>query len=242
MLTKPIHPLLLLRLDPEGARSHPFTGLLHGTIFKKLAAFYPCSGALQKILSVCCPETVHCIVAAIICYFRRYKSPRCPGHYQVMPVVLGHQNAISQSGLLHFSATWCLLLQHMASLANPFSQYARSKRPADSVHWHAPSVPANLGRRISERMGRLTLGPYWPASRSKCVGRVSRFKCTGQWVSILAHGLVCISIFGCLQDVRHKLTKIVQLIIRSKRLGQPHVQSVWAECHLSSARANGSPY
>src|SRR5882762_10474945 len=100
---------------------------------------------------------------------------------------------------------------------NPFSQYARSKRPADSVHWHAPSVPANLGRRISERMGRLTLGPYWPASRSKCVGRVSRFKCTGQWVSILAHGLVCISIFGCSQDVRHKLTKIVQLIIRSKR-------------------------
>jgi len=54
---------------------------------------------------------------------------------------------------------------------NPFSQYARSKRPADSVHWHAPSVPANLGRRISERMGRLTLGPYWPASRSKCVGQ-----------------------------------------------------------------------
>src|SRR5882762_2270173 len=84
---------------------------------------------------------------------------------------------------------------------------------------HARSVPANLGRRISERMGRLTLGPYWPASRSKCVGRVSRFKCTGQWVSILAHGLVCISIFGCSQDVRHKLTKIVQLIIRSKRVG-----------------------
>src|SRR5882762_3410207 len=120
--------------------------------------------------------------------------------------------------------------------------YSRSERPADSVHLHARSVPANLGRRISERMGRLTLGPYWPASRSKCVGRVSRFKCTGQWVSILAHGLVCISIFGCSQDVRHKLTKIVQLIIRSKRLGQPHVQNVWAERHLSSARANGSPY
>src|SRR5882762_9365224 len=57
--------------------------------------------------------------------------------------------------------------------------YSRSERPADSVHLHARSVPANLGRRISERMGRLTLGPYWPASRSKCVGRVSRFKCTG---------------------------------------------------------------
>jgi len=94
----------------------------------------------------------------------------------------------------------------------------------------------------SERMGRRTLRAYGPASRSKCVGRGSRFKCTGQWVFILAHGLVCISIFGCSQDVRHKLTKIVQLIIRSKRLGQPHVQSVWAECHLSSARANGSPY
>jgi len=94
----------------------------------------------------------------------------------------------------------------------------------------------------SERMGRRTLRAYGPASRSKCVGRGSRFKCTGQWVSILAHGLVCISIFGCSQDVRHKLTKIVQLIIRSKRLGQPHVQSVWAERHLSSARANGSPY
>jgi len=94
----------------------------------------------------------------------------------------------------------------------------------------------------SERMGRRTLRAYGPASRSKCVGRGSRFKCTGQWVSILAHGLVCISIFGCSQDVRNKLTKIVQLIIRSKRLGQPHVQSVWAECHLSSARANGSPY
>ena len=125
---------------------------------------------------------------------------------------------------------------------SPWVGLTVSKRPADSVHWHAPSVPANLGRRISERMGRLTLGPYWPASRSKCVGRVSRFKCTGQWVSILAHGLVCISIFGCSQDVRNKLTKIVQLIIRSKRLGQPHVQSVWAERHLSSARANGSPY
>src|SRR5882762_10080903 len=100
---------------------------------------------------------------------------------------------------------FCLL--PISCLINPFSQYARSKRPADSVHWHALSVPANLGRRISERMGRLTLGPYWPASRSKCVGRGSRFKCTGQWVSILAHGLVCISIFGCSQDVRHKLTK-----------------------------------
>src|SRR5882762_1305689 len=49
----------------------------------------------------------------------------------------------------------------------------------------------------SERMGRRTLRAYGPASRSKCVGRGSRFKCTGQWVFILAHGLVCISIFGC---------------------------------------------
>src|SRR5882762_8501915 len=112
--------------------------------------------------------------------------------------------------------------------------YSRLERPADSVHLHARSVPANLGRRV--------LRAYGPASRSKCVGRGSRFKCTGQWVFILAHGLVCISIFGCSQDVRNKLTKIVQLIIRSKRLGQPHVQSVWAERHLSSARANGSPY
>src|SRR5882762_4408495 len=100
----------------------------------------------------------------------------------------------------------------MCSFGHDSVIYSRSERPADSVHLHARSVPANLGRRISERMGRLTLGPYWPASRSKCVGRVSRFKCTGQWVSILAHGLVCISIFGCSQDVRHKLTKIVQLI------------------------------
>src|SRR5882762_8790049 len=49
--------------------------------------------------------------------------------------------------------------------------YSRSERPADGVHLHARSVPANLGRRISERMGRLTLkvcGPrvtfqmHWP--------------------------------------------------------------------------------
>jgi len=94
----------------------------------------------------------------------------------------------------------------------------------------------------SERMGRRTLRAYGPASRSKCVGRGSRFKCTGQWVSILSTWVgvhIYIWMFaGCSQQ----LTKIVQLIIRSKRLGQPHVQSVWAECHLSSARANGSPY
>ena len=178
--------------------------------------------------------------------------------YTTKPIVITYRLAIRRIRQhrkpilgVGYAGTCCTLTQYCPAnlftsdimyYPNPFSQYARSKRPADSVHWHAPSVPANLGRRISERMGRLTLGPYWPASRSKCVGRVSRFKCTGQWVSILAHGLVCISIFGCSQDVRHKLTKIVQLIIRSKRLGQPHVQSVWAERHLSSARANGSPY
>ena len=27
--------------------------------------------------------------------------------------------------------------------------YSRSERPAQSVHWHAPSVPANLGRRYA---------------------------------------------------------------------------------------------
>jgi len=137
------------------------------------------------------------------------------------------------SGLLHFSATWCLYYSTWLHL-QPISQYARSKRPADSVHWHAPSVPANLGRRISERMGRLTLGPYCPphvqSVWAEC--HVSSALAMGfhisTWVGV-------ISIFGCLQDVRHKLTKIVQLIIRSKRLGQPHVQSVWAECHLSSA-------
>src|SRR5882762_7786716 len=96
-------------------------------------------------------------------------------------------------GGVYLKVYTCVWRESSGKNGNPFSQYARSKRPADSVHWHAPSVPANLGRRISERMGRLTLGPYWPASRSKCVG-------------------------------------------------QPHVQSVWAECHLSSARANGSPY
>jgi len=32
------------------------------------------------------------------------------------------------------------------------------------------------------------------------------------------------------------IDQIVQLIIRSKASGQPHVQSVWAERHLSSAR------
>jgi len=190
---------------------------------------------------VCCPETVHCIVAAIFVTLGKVSLHVVRGITK-SAVVLGHQNAIFPIRVASFFSHWCLFITAQVSLANPFSQYARFKASADSVHWHAPSVPANLGRRISERMGRLTLGPYWPASRSKCVGRVSRFKCTGQWVSILAHGLVCISIFGCLQDVRHKLTKIVQLIIRSKRLGQPHVQSVWAECHLSSARANGSPY
>src|ERR1700676_3063745 len=114
-----------------------------------------------------------------------------------------------------------------------------------SVNMHARSVLpiVYIGTlRACQQISADASQSVWADSRSKCVGRVSRFKCTGQWVSILAHGLVCISIFGCSQDVRHKLTKIVQLIIRSKRLGQPHVQSVWAERHLSSARANGSPY
>src|SRR5882762_4844643 len=108
-------------------------------------------------------------------------------------------------GGVYLKVYTCVWRESSGKNGNPFSQYARSKRPADSVHWHAPSVPANLGRRISERMGRLTLGPYWPASRSKCVGRVPPFKCTGQWVSILVYGPVprfkrpgrCISIFGC---------------------------------------------
>jgi len=120
--------------------------------------------------------------------------------------------------------------------------YSRSERPADSVHLHARSVPANLGRRVLRAYGPTHAQSIWASLTFKVCGRGSHFKCTGQWVSILAHGLVCISIFGCSQDVRNKLTKIVQLIIRSKCLGQPHVQSVWAERHLSSARANGSPY
>src|SRR5882762_9390747 len=73
-------------------------------------------------------------------------------------------------GGVYLKVYTCVWRESSGKNGNPFSQYARSKRPADSVHWHAPSVPANLGRRISERMGRLTLGPYWPASRSKCVG------------------------------------------------------------------------
>jgi hypothetical protein len=32
-----------------------------------------------------------CSVSAIVCYFRRQKSPRCPRHYQVMPVVTGYE-------------------------------------------------------------------------------------------------------------------------------------------------------
>src|ERR1700692_1905244 len=123
-----------------------------------------------------------------------------------------------------------------------------------SVNMHARSVLpiVYIGTlRACQQISADASQSVWADSRSDRIGpphvqsvwaRVSRFKCTGQWVSILAHGLVCISIFGCSQDIRHKLTKIVQLIIRSKRLGQPHVQSVWAECHLSSARANGSPY
>src|ERR1700692_1165502 len=61
------------------------TGLLRGQYLKNLAPFYnyPCSGALHKTLSRCCPETVHCS-----CYFGRQKSPCCPGHHQVMPVVI----------------------------------------------------------------------------------------------------------------------------------------------------------
>jgi hypothetical protein len=43
-------------------------------------------------------------------------------------------------------------------------------------------------------------------------------------------------------DGRIKWTKMAQLVVRSKCLGHPHIQSVWAECHLSSALANGSPY
>jgi hypothetical protein len=88
---------------------------------------------------------------------------------------------------------------------------------------------------------------YGPASHSKRVGWVPCFKCTGQQVSILAHGPVPL-----LQVVwpvhiyiwmgASKWTKIAQPGVRSKRLGQPHVQSVWAECHLSSALTSGSPY
>jgi hypothetical protein len=40
--------------------------------------------------------------------------------------------------------------------------YSRSERPAQSVHWHAPSVPANLGRRYASA--------YGPASCSERVG------------------------------------------------------------------------
>jgi len=32
--------------------------------------------------------------------------------------------------------------------------YSRSERAADTVHWHAQNVPANVGRRYMERMGR----------------------------------------------------------------------------------------
>ena len=126
----------------------------------------------------------------------------------------------------------------MASTYNPFSQYSRLERPSESVHWHTRNVPANLGQWYVERMGR----PH-----SKRVGWVPRFKCTGQQVSILVHGPVPL-----LQAVwpvhiyiwmgTSKWTKMAQPGVRSKCLGQPHVQSVWAECYLSRALANGSPY
>src|SRR5882762_8093709 len=76
----------------------------------------------------------------------------------------------------------------------------------------------------SERMGRRTLRAYGPASHSKCVGRGSHFKCTGQWVFILAHGLVYISIFGCLQQIDQNSSADYTLeasgpASRSKRVG-----------------------
>jgi len=48
--------------------------------------------------------------------------------------------------------------------------YSRSERPADSVHLHAPSVPANLGRRVLRAYGPTHAQSVWASLTFKVCG------------------------------------------------------------------------
>jgi len=138
-------------------------------------------------------------------------------------------------------------LQHMILLSATLSQdmiqsyiHARSVLPivyictlgacSKSRPTRAQSVWADAR---SERLASLTF--------KVCGPRVT-FQMHWPWVSILAHGWCAYLYLDVRRMFATKLTKIVQLIIRSKRLGQPHVQSVWAERHLSKRTGQWSPY
>jgi hypothetical protein len=60
------------------------------------------------------------------------------------------------------SAYWCSEIASFRSSSNPFSQVSRLERPADSVHWYAWSVPANLGRRYAVIVPAGVGGACWP--------------------------------------------------------------------------------
>src|SRR5882762_663930 len=49
--------------------------------------------------------------------------------------------------------------------------YSRSERPADSVHLHARSVPANLGRRVLRAYGPTHAQSVWADARSERMGQ-----------------------------------------------------------------------
>jgi hypothetical protein len=54
--------------------------------------------------------------------------------------------------------------------------------------------------------------------------------------------IVYICMLGACQQISADASQSVWADSRSDRIGPPHVQSVWAECHVSSALANGFPY
>jgi len=104
--------------------------------------------------------------------------------------------------------------------------YSRSERPA--VVYICRSERASKSRpTISERMGDHAR-TVSPPRRSKCVGLVSRFKCTGQWFPFSTW--VGVHIYLDVRRMSPQIDQIVQLSIRSKRLGQPHVKT----CGLSA--------
>src|SRR5882762_5991851 len=54
--------------------------------------------------------------------------------------------------------------------------------------------------------------------------------------------IVYIGTLRACQQISADASQSVWADSRSDRIGPPHVQSVWAECHVSSALANGFPY
>src|SRR5882762_6886256 len=70
-------------------------------------------------------------------------------------------------------------------------------------------------------------------------------KMTTHSVNMHARSVLPIVYIGTLracQQISADASQSVWADSRSDRIGPPHVQSVWAECHVSSALANGFPY